>query len=620
VTAPWKMSPLGHENPFLTYFDEEMRYLRAAGGEFAKTHIDTARRMGMLNGDLDDSVRATFEGFALLAARLRMKLDDGGPEITEPLVDNLYEHAGRAIPSLSIIECLPIRSAASTAAQIPAGAVVRSAPVGPDQVRCLYRTARAVRLLPLSVEDAVVAVRGDGRTVIDLTFRLWLAEQRDRTDLSCIRLYLHGDRPAAAALYAALTHQVASVSLRLPSVRNGEQQPLKGVRFEAAGFGPSTRLWPVTEPARDRSLDREQTLLEYFVFPQKFHFVDLCGFDVSVLPAGESHMTFEIELDGRVPGDHPVGRESFRLFCAPVINLFEVDALPLRPMHWHDREHCIRAQPGVAGHVEPYDVLAVTAADPEDNARHAYRAFTSFRHRGWMLRYEKPERYFHNSMRFGAMGRELWVTLAGQLWERRDVDYYATDDRAAEPDRYLTVRALANNGRLPRMALAEATITETVSGFTGIASVRNLTTPTLPLYPPRHHPEYDWRVLGHFTAGGANELNSIRMAGAPALRAALELYDWAADDGIERRVDAIEDVRLAEHQTVERAYVHREVRVHVQLDATAFDGPGDAVLFGDVLSRFVGRYASVHHSMRLVLSIDGKETVYPRMEQEGAPF
>lgn len=619
MTAPWKPFQQEGGNPFLRYFDAEMRYLREAGREFARDQPDAARRIGMLYSEAGDSVRATFEGFALLAARLRMKLDDGGPEITEPLIDNLYEHAARAIPSLSIIECMPLSRAASTMALIPAGAVVRAAPVGPDQVRCLYRTTQAVQLLPLSVDDALVAVRADARTVIRLTFGVWLAEQRERVDLSQIRLYLQGDRPAAAALYAALTRQVAAIGLRLPSVRNGELQRLAGVRFEPAGFGPSTRLWPVTEPERDRSLDREQTLLEYFVFPQKFHFVDLCGFDASVLPAGESQMTFEIELDGRVPGDHPVIRESFRLFCTPVINLFEVDALPLQPADWHDSEHRIRVQPGVAGHVEPYDVLAVSAADPEDSARHTYRAFTSFRHRGWMLRYEKPERYFHTGTRYGVVGRELWVTLAGQLWERVSPGVPREEDRA-QSERYLTVRALANNGRLPRLALTEAAITETVSGFTGIASVRNLTEPTLPLYPPRYHPGYDWRVLGHFAAGGANELNMIRMAGAPALRAALELYDWSAGDGIERRIDAIDHVRLAEHQVVERAYMHREIRMYVQLDATTFDGPGDAVLFGDVLSRFVGRYASFHHSMRLVLDIDGKETVYPRMEHEGAPF
>ncbi|WP_341316948.1 type VI secretion system baseplate subunit TssF [Paraburkholderia sp. IMGN_8] len=619
MTAPWKKHQLEHETPFLRYFDGEMRYLREAGREFAQAHPDAARRMGMLYGEPEGPMRAVYEGFALLMARLRMKLDDGMPEVTDELLDNLYEYAARAIPSLSILECTPLNRTGSTAAQIPAGAVVRSAPVGPDVVQCLYRTTQAVELLPLSVEDAHVAVRADGRTVIRLTFGLCLGEQRERMDLSRIRLYLHGDRPAAAALYAALTRQVASISLRLPSVRNGELQRLDSVCFEAAGFGPSTRLWPVMDPKRDQQLDREQTMLEYFAFPQKFHFVDLCGFDTAVLPAGEAQMTFEIELAARMPGDHPVSRDSFRLFCTPVINLFEVDALPLQPADWHDREHRVRVQEGVAGYVEPYDVLAVIAAHPEDSARHEYRAFTSFRHRGWMLCYEKPERYFHTSTRFGARGRELWVTLAGQLWAGTYRNAQDDEDRP-HPDRYLTVRALANNGRLPRMALAEATITETVSGFTGIASVRNLTAPTLPLYPPRYYPGYDWRVLGHFTAGGANELNRIHMEGAPALHETLELYDWAPDDGVSRRIEAIRDVRFSEKQVVERAYVQRIACVHVELDATAFDGPGDAVLFGDVLNRFMGRYACFHLSMQLVLMIDGKETVYPRIDFEGAPF
>lgn len=172
--------------------------------------------------------------------------------------------------------------------------------------------------------------------MIRLTFGLWLGEQRERIDLSRIRLYLHGDRPAAAALYAALIHQVESVGLRLPSVRDGPLERLRRVNFEPAGFGPSTRLWPILNPKRDQELDREQTMLEYFVFSQKFHFVDLCGFDSAVLPAGEKQITFEIELDGRIPDDLPVTRSSFRLFCTPVINLFEVDALALRPTGWHD--------------------------------------------------------------------------------------------------------------------------------------------------------------------------------------------------------------------------------------------------------------------------------------------
>jgi|GEM_PF-283563 len=619
MTAPWKSTQQEGGNPFLSYFDAEMRYLREAGREFARDQPEAARRLGMQYGQESDQVHAVNEGFAFMIARLRMKLDDGMQELTDPLLDNIFEHMARAIPSLSIIECAPLNRG-SKVAQIPAGAVVRSAPVGPDGVQCPFRTTQAVDLLPLSVEDSVVAVRPDGRTVIRLTFGLWFGDQREHIDLSRIRLYLHGDRSAAAALYAALTRQIAAIGLRLPSVRDGARVPLDGVRFKPAGFGPSTRVWPVLDVARNEALDREQTLLEYFVFPQKFHFVDLCGFDSAMVPAGETRMTFEIELEGRMPGDQPIGRQSFRLFCTPVINLFEIDALPLQPADWHETEHRIRVQPAVEQYVEPYDLLAVTAADPEGSARHAYKPFKSFRHRGCALSYEKPERYFHIATRYGVVGRELWVNLSGQLWE--GVCRYAPDDEERPPhDRHVTVRALANNGRLPRMALAEATIDETVSGFTGIASVRNVAAPSLPQYPPRYYPGYDWRVLGHYAANGANEFNRMLMEGAPVLREILELYDWTPDDAVPQRIDAVRAVHLSEgREILQRGYVLRVACIRVDLDPGGFDGPGDAVLFGDVLNHFLGRYASVQCSMQLVLTIDGKETVYPRTDFTGAPF
>ncbi|WP_052405838.1 type VI secretion system baseplate subunit TssF [Paraburkholderia heleia] len=619
MTAPWKQSQQEGGNPFLRYYDAELRYLRESGREFARDQPDAARRLGMQHGQENDQVRAVYEGFAMLVARLSYKLDDAMPELTEGVLDNIYEHMARAIPSLSIIECMPLNRRDLKTAQIPAGAVVRSAPVGPTGVQCPFRTTQAVDLLPLSVEDAAVVVRADGRTVIRLTFGLWFGDQREHTELSRIRLYLHGDRPAAAALYAALTRQVASVGLRLPSVRDGALQLLEGIRFEPAGFGPSTRLWPITEPGRNQSVDREQTLLEYFVFPQKFHFVDLCGFDSAMVPTGEARLTFEIELQGRMPGDQPVGKESFRLFCTPVINLFEIDALPLQPADWHDTEHRVRAEPAVANHVEPYALLAVIAADPEGSAQHDYRAFTSFKHRGWLLHHEKPERYFHTGTRYGVLGRELWVTLSGQLWAGT-YRYAPDDEERPQPDRHVTVRALANNGRLPRLALTEATITETVSGFTGIASVRNVTAPSLPQYPPRYFPGYDWRVMGHYTANGANELNRMLMEGVAVLHEVLELYDWTPDDAVPQRIDAIRTLHFSEEQVLQRGYVLRVARFHVDLAAGGFDGPGDAVLFGDVLSYFLGRYASVQCSMQLVLTIDGEETVYPRTDFTGAPF
>ncbi|MCP3721031.1 type VI secretion system baseplate subunit TssF [Paraburkholderia sp. CNPSo 3281] len=237
-----------------------------------------------------------------------------------------------------------------------------------------------------------------------------------------------------------------------------------------------------------------------------------------------------------------------------------------------------------------------------------------------MLRYENPERYFHTSTRYGVVGRELWVELAGQLWFGA-VRHAQDDDERPQPDRHITVRALANNGRLPRLALTEATITETVSGFTGIASVRSVTAPSLPQYPPRYYASYDWRVLGHYAASGMNEFNRMLTGdAAPVLREILELYDWTPDEEVPRRIEAIRTVDFSRDQVLQRGLVLLVARIHVELDVGGFDGPGDAVLFGDVLNHFLGRYASLQTSMQLVLTIDGMQTVYPRTDFKGAAF
>ncbi|MGU7770645.1 type VI secretion system baseplate subunit TssF [Burkholderia sp. MR1-5-21] len=598
---PPPTDPCDDSEPFLRYFDAEMRYLLEAGKEFAQAQPGGARRLGLSTpGARHDSVEQAYEAFAFLTSRLRMKLDDALPEITDPLIDHLWPHAGRTIPSLAILECVPRTGEARVLDMLPAGLQVRSTPVGPDGTVCIYRTTQPVRLLPLDVCDAGQAVLPDGRTVIRVAFDLLHREQRALDDLSRIRLFLHGDRPTASALYAAFTRQVASIGVRMAGVLDGQLQPRPAMRFQAAGFGPDTRLWPVDHDARNAELDREQTLLEYFAFPEKFHFVDLCGFDAASVPPGETHITFEIAIDGRIAGDAAFDARNIRLFCTPVINLFELDAQAIRP-NAHDRDYPVRAPTSAGAHVEPYDALSVVATDPRSATRHEYRSFKEFRHRGGMLRHESPDRYFHTSIRPGVTGqREMRMTLGGHLW----------DEPGSLPDEHVTIRVLANNGRLPRMALRESMLTQPASAFTGVERVRNLTAPTMPLHPPRGG-DYDWRVISHFNSAGSAELN---MMDANVLRGALSLYDWTQQDENRWRIAAIDTVWLDQEEEIVGAGIDRIVNINVGIDPQAFAGPGDVTLFGDVLNCFVGRYACFHYAVRLVLyeGVGGTIRRYPR--------
>ncbi len=77
----------------LRYYDAEMRYLLEAGEEFARAHPEQAAMLNLDKaGARDPFVERLFEGFAFLMGRMREKLDDDLPELTEGVVSLLCSY------------------------------------------------------------------------------------------------------------------------------------------------------------------------------------------------------------------------------------------------------------------------------------------------------------------------------------------------------------------------------------------------------------------------------------------------------------------------------------------------------------------------------------------------
>ncbi|VFS40386.1 type VI secretion system protein ImpG [Enterobacter cancerogenus] len=72
-------------------------------------------------GTPDPYVERLFEGFAFSMGRLREKIDDDLPELTEGLVSMLWPHYMRTIPSLSIVAFSPDVAAMKMSEVIPPG-------------------------------------------------------------------------------------------------------------------------------------------------------------------------------------------------------------------------------------------------------------------------------------------------------------------------------------------------------------------------------------------------------------------------------------------------------------------------------------------------------------------
>jgi type VI secretion system protein ImpG len=593
------------DNEILRYYEAEMRYLREAGKEFAQAFPDRARELDLDRvGERDPHIERLFEGFAFLMGRLRHKLDDELPELTEGLVSMLWPHYLRMIPSLAVLELIPERGALQKHETLDAGLEATSDPVGEGDVatECVYRTTQEIDLYPLALGEAGVYAREDGRSVIRLRLNIQTQAERTQLQVPRLRFYLNADRPVALSLYAALTAKPVAMQVRVPGLpedRPGAPVTMPGLRLAPAGFAAEERLWPKA----DNAFGGYQLLLEYFTFPEKFMFVDLLGLDMQAIPASATSLDVEVVLERPYPDDMRFTADNIRLYCTPVINLFTVGADPVTVTQ-HETEYRVRAR---AEHGSLIDIYSVDGVEYfERGRRFEYVPFAAFKHRGGMLRHDMPERYYHTRMRRGPSGRfDTWIVLGGHAWEQAKT----------LPTETLTLSVTGTNGMLPRKALREAGITRMRGGFTNIGAVRNLTAPTLPVYPPTGD-RFQWRVLSHLAP------NYLSLLDAEILRGSLALYDWTDGELNGRRINAITDVQHRPLSKLVKGGLMRGVEITVTLDAGRFAGEGDLELFGSMLNRFIGLYATLNLYTKLVIVTQptGRRIEWPETKGEGAPF
>src|SRR5256712_1131904 len=116
----------------LLYYERELDYLRKTAVQFAEKNPKVASRLVLEPTKCEDPhVERLLEGFAFLAARVHLKIDDEFPEITEALLNILYPQYLRPIPSLSLAEFQidPEQNTPPEGLVIPKGSVMHSRPI-----------------------------------------------------------------------------------------------------------------------------------------------------------------------------------------------------------------------------------------------------------------------------------------------------------------------------------------------------------------------------------------------------------------------------------------------------------------------------------------------------------
>src|SRR5580704_4804280 len=88
------------------YYEQELTFFRQLAGEFAEKYPKVAARLQLdpAKESADPHVERLIEAFALLAARVRRKVDDEFPEVVESLLNMLYPHYLRPVPPMAVAQ------------------------------------------------------------------------------------------------------------------------------------------------------------------------------------------------------------------------------------------------------------------------------------------------------------------------------------------------------------------------------------------------------------------------------------------------------------------------------------------------------------------------------------
>jgi type VI secretion system protein ImpG len=602
----------------LEYYERELSFLRQMGAEFAGKYPKVASRLQLEPDKCEDPhVERLLEAFAFLAARVRLKIDDEFPEITESLLGILYPTFLAPVPSMSLVQFVlsPEQVSLQSGQTIPKGSTLASAPI--DGIPCRFRTAYPVTIWPVELKAArfeqapAVTIGGrDARTMLHLELRVLggaalpeLKEKaRDGTErpLSSLRFYLQGEGKVVHALYELLFNDALAVELRPKSTSPDSEAVVLGPEaLRPVGFGEDETLLPTP----DRLFRGYRVLQEYFTFPEKFLYVDLEGLE------GLRGRPFTDTLDVRIllaqpfAAERSVSDKTFRLHTSPVVNLFSHQAEPIRVTHLSHEYRVIPNLRRPAAH-EVWSVDRVTSTSADVETVRTYEPFFAFRHGAERAGHEA---LWHASRRPAERkddeGTEVYLTLV-------DMNF----DPAVPDTDTLTVHATCSNRDLPaRLPFGNPDGDFQLEGPGVFTAIRSLVKPTACLRPPLRRGAH-WRLVSHLALNVLSLVEREGEKGPEALREILRLYDIADSSVTRQQIDGIS--KLSARRVVRPLRdIHpgfvRGLEVSVELDEQNFVGSG-VYLFASVLERFLSLYASVNSFSQLVASTKQREGILRR--------
>ena len=592
----------------LLYYERELTYIRQLAANFAERYPKIASRL-VLEGDKceDPHVERLLEGFAFLAARVHLKIDDEFPELTEAILGIVYPHFIQPIPSMSIVEFEldPTKGKLDKGLLIPQGSILYSKAV--QGVPCKFRTCYDLTLYPVNATAAEFATPDrlrpaikapDAQYSIAVRFSAPGDVELGQLDLDRLQIYLHGESSVIHSLYEVLCSKVTRILVRNP--QEPRQAPIEIPLDSIRPMGFEKEEGVLSYPGR--AFLAYRLLQEFFSFPEKFFFLELGGL-ASVLRNGFKNEFEVIFLVSRIDSEDVrlrletgISATTFRTCATPIINLFPQTCEPIL-MDQKKPEYAIVPDVRRMNALEIHSIAEVTSVDLNQQTSIKHEPFYSIRHAQLS---QKQQNFYIASRRASPRandeGTDMYLSLVDLAFRPKHPDVDS-----------ITIKTFCTNRDLPsRLPFGNEAGDFELDLSAPLKRIIALRKPTPTLRPSIGKNIY-WRLVSHLSL---NYLSLVE-EGKDALQQILNLYNTTNSPASERMISSIVGLKskrkFARLVSDDGIAFARGSEVEIELDEEQFVG-GGVYLFAAVLERFLANYASLNSFTQLsVRTIQRKE-------------
>ena len=586
-----------NSDELLEYYKRELTYLRRKGFAFAERYPKIAGRLELgFDQCPDPHIERLIESFAFLTARIQHDIDSELPLLATALLGALYPQFVSPIPSMAVarFDVDPSQGQFTTGHLIP-----RHSPLFARTEQgqtCRFKTCYPVVLWPLEVSYAGFESTDqydflDSAINVALVLRLRIsctAGILPDLELNRLRFHLNGERTLVNALYEILFAH----ALRVVILPEKSKRPvyLPDDAIQPVGFGPEEDVLPYPGNAHPGY----RLLHEYFAFPEKFLFFDLDHLDAH---GAENYFDILITLDQMPESRLTINRETFRLGCTPIINLFPKTSEPIR-LNERQTEYLLTSDQRREKSTEIHTIQTVSSISDRRVEAGLVAPFFSYNHH--MERTEQQAFWIARRRPTGRLdlpGTEILLSFV-------DLDF----SPKLPPTKTVYAHTLCTNRRLAEQVPSGAILQ--IEQSAPLSFIHTLDKPTLQVDPPLKGASL-WRLISHLS------LNYLSLSdpgeSLKALREILRLYAFSGTAAVNQQILGLREMDC---QMVVRRVGHdawrgfcRGIEISLLFDEQQSVG-SSAFLLAAVLNRFFPLYSSINSFTQLKIKSIQREGVW----------